>query len=198
AGTMRTDGGAGREAAAARLEPAHDAPDCLAAEAAAATEDHALDGRDQMARIEIVQPDNVVRTAPELGAAHSRAVAQDHSDAGETGEIGRLTDANARDVGTQGLRLTPAARSRPAATSAASSIARWASARASGSCVSELWPSANAAAAAAAIAACSLRSVAPNTQAISAKRRLQRRRASGVNSRSITRPRIASWRSALI
>jgi len=40
--------------------------------------------------------------------------------------------------------------------------------------------------------------VAAKIQAISTKRRLQRRRASGVNSRSITRPRIASCRSALI
>ena len=85
-----------------------------------------------MAGIEVIEPDDVVRAAPELDAADRGAVTQHDGDAGEAVEIGRVADANARDVGDQGLRLTSAARSRPAATSPASSSARCASARASG------------------------------------------------------------------
>jgi len=129
---VRHDGRARREAAALRLEPTHDTPDRLAAEAAASTEDDAVHGRHEVARIEVVEPDDVVRAAPQLDAADRGTVAQHDGDAGEAGQIGRVADANARDLGDQGLRLTSAARSRPAATSPASSSARWASARANG------------------------------------------------------------------
>jgi hypothetical protein len=85
-----------------------------------------------VAGIEVVEPDDIVRAATQLGAADRGAIAQDDGDAGESRQIGRVTDADPRNVGDQGLRLTSAARSRPAATSLASSSARWASARASG------------------------------------------------------------------
>ena len=113
-----------REAPALRLEPAHHAPDRLAAEATAAAEDDAVHIRYEVAGIEVIEPDDVVRAAPKLDAADRRAVAQHDGDAGEAGQIGRVADADARDVGDQGLRLTSAARSRPAATSLASSSAR--------------------------------------------------------------------------
>src|SRR5262249_6065619 len=120
------------EAAALRPEPAHHAPDRPAAEAAAAAEDDAVHGRHEVARIEVVEPDDVVRAASQLDAADRGAAAQHDGDAGEAGQIGCVADANARDVGDQGLRLTSAARSRPAATSPASSSARWTRARANG------------------------------------------------------------------
>ena len=85
AGDVRHDGRARREAAALRLEPAHHAPDRLAAEATAAAEDDAVHGRDEVAGIEVVEPDDVVRAAPQLDAADRRAVAQHDGDAGEAG-----------------------------------------------------------------------------------------------------------------
>jgi hypothetical protein len=85
-----------------------------------------------MAGIEVVETDDVVRAPAKLGPTDRRAIAEYDGDAGEAREIGRVTDANPRDVGDQGLRLTSAARRRPAATSPASSSARWARARASG------------------------------------------------------------------
>src|SRR5262249_22470407 len=82
-----------------------------------------LHGRHEVAGVEVVEPDHVVRAAAQLDVGDSRAIAQHHGDAGETGEVGRVTDAYSGDVGDQGLRLTSTARSRPAATSPASSSA---------------------------------------------------------------------------
>src|SRR2546430_8017734 len=53
AGHVRDDGRPGGEARAALLEPAHDARDRLLTEAAAAAEDDAVDGRDEVARVEV-------------------------------------------------------------------------------------------------------------------------------------------------
>ena len=129
---MRHDRRAGREAAALGFEAAHHAPDRLAAEAAASAQHDAVYGRHEVTRIEIVEPDDVVGAAAQLGTGDGGTIAEHDGDAGEPVEIGRVADADPGDVGDQGLRLTSAARRRPAATSPASSSARCASARASG------------------------------------------------------------------
>ena len=96
---MRHDRRPHREAPAARFEPAHHAPDRLAAEATAAAEHDAVHGRHEVAGVEIIESDDVVRAAAQLDAADRGTVTQHHRDAGEAREIGRVADANARDVG---------------------------------------------------------------------------------------------------
>src|SRR5436309_1330748 len=131
---VRDDRGARGEADAALLEPAHDAVDRLLAEPAAAAEDDAVDRRDEVAGVEVVETDDVVGAAAERDAARRGAGAQHDRDAGEADRVGRVTDADPRDVGDHapGLRLTSEARRRPDATSAATSRARRVRARANG------------------------------------------------------------------
>src|SRR5262249_56977549 len=73
------DGRARREAAAAGLEPAHDAPDRFAAEPASPAEDDALHGRHEVAGIEGVEPADVVRATAQIDAGDGRAIAQRHA-----------------------------------------------------------------------------------------------------------------------
>ena len=60
AGYVRDHRGTGRVAATLLLEPAQHAPDGLAAEAAASAEDDAVDGADEVPRVEVVETDDVV------------------------------------------------------------------------------------------------------------------------------------------
>src|SRR5207249_2086891 len=187
--------GAGATVAdAALLEPPHHAVDRLLAEPAAAAQDGAVDRRDEVAGVEVVEADDVVGAAAQRDAARRGAVAQDDRDAGEADRVCRVPDAESRDVSDhfnevraagaiggwpetrrgpaalhmsrfiprrvraagaiagwpetrrgpaasakvalhsagRGLRLTSEARSRPEATSAATSRARRARARANG------------------------------------------------------------------
>src|SRR5438093_1335820 len=121
---VRDDRGARGEADAALLEPAHDAVDRLLAEPAAAAEDDAVDRRDEVAGVEVVETDDVVGAAAERDAARRGAVAQHDRDAGEADRVGRVTDADPRDVGDHapGLRLPSEAR-RPAVSGSSASAA---------------------------------------------------------------------------
>ena len=95
---MRDDGRACGEADAALLEPPHHAVDRLLAEPAAAAQDGAVDRRDEVAGVEVVEADDVVGAAAQRDAARRGAVAQDDRDAGEADRVCRVPDAESRDV----------------------------------------------------------------------------------------------------
>src|SRR5439155_18480129 len=95
---VRDDGRACGEADAALLEPPHHAVDRLLAEPAAAAQDGAVDRRDEVAGVEVVEADDVVGAAAQRDAARRGAVAQDDRDAGEADRVRRVPDAESRDV----------------------------------------------------------------------------------------------------
>src|SRR5439155_148477 len=95
---VRDDGRACGEAGAALLEPPHDAVDRLLAEPAAAAQDGAVDRRDEVAGVEVVEADDVAGAAAERDAACCGAIAQDDRDAGEADRVRRVPDAEPRDV----------------------------------------------------------------------------------------------------
>src|SRR5207244_10713205 len=119
AGHVRHDAGSGRVPAALGLEPAHHAPDRLPAEPAAAAEHDTVDGADEVTGVQVVEADDVVGAAAQLDAGHGGCVAEHDGDAGEADGVGRVADADPRDLGDHaapGFRLTSAAGIRPSAT----------------------------------------------------------------------------------
>src|SRR3989454_6337705 len=95
---VRDDGRACGEADAALLEPPHHAVDRLLAEPAAAAQDGAVDRRDEVAGVEVVEADDVVGAAAQRDAARRGAVAQDDREAGEADRGCRETDAESPGV----------------------------------------------------------------------------------------------------
>ena len=94
---MGDDGRAHAEADAALLEPAHHAVDRFLSEATAAAQHDAVDRADQVPRVQMVEPDDVVGAAAEGDAGHRRLIGEHDGDAGDSDGVGRVADADARD-----------------------------------------------------------------------------------------------------